>query len=205
MTTWYTSDWHLGHKNILHFGSGRPFASIEEHDTELVRRHNAVVAPSDTVVVLGDVAMGKIEESLALCKQMNGSKILVCGNHDRPAMTARRFDKMFSWIHRYREEGGFDGVWLEAPNTVELGDHSVLVSHYPYRGDSGEIDRFLDRRPVDTGGWLLHGHVHEAWRQRDKMINVGVDVWDFYPVSESKLAELITAAESGSTAAAGRR
>lgn len=125
MTTWYTSDWHFSHRNILHFGSGRPFDTIEEHDAELVRRHNVVVAPSDTVVVLGDVAMGCIEESLALCAQMNGHKILICGNHDRPAM-ARMPDKALSWIHRYREEGGFDDVWLEATDRVELGGQSVL-------------------------------------------------------------------------------
>ena len=193
MTTWFTADWHFGHARLLTFGAGRPFASIEEHDAELIRRHNALVSPQDTVWVLGDVAMGKIERSLALCAQMNGSKILVCGNHDRPAMAsaAQKFDKMFTWIHRYRDEGGFDGVWLAAPDYIELGGQSVLLSHYPYSGDSQETDRFLARRPADHGHWLLHGHVHDAWRQRARMINVGVDVWNYSPVAEETLAALI--------------
>lgn len=189
MTTWFTSDWHLGHKAILGFGEGRPFAWIEEHDAELVRRHNALVAPDDVVWVLGDVAMGKIEDSLALCAQMNGSKILICGNHDRPAMTTDEIKKT-RWTDRYRTEGGFEQVW-RWPQTIELAGHQVLACHYPYRGDSGETDRFLERRPTDGGGWLLHGHVHDKWRQRDKMINVGVDVWDYAPVSADVLEELI--------------
>ena len=48
-------------------------------------------------------------------------------------------------------------------------------------------------RPDDTGGWLLHGHIHENWRQRDRQINVGVDAWDFTPVSEEQIAALIAA------------
>ena len=55
-------------------------------------------------------------------------------------------------------------------------------------GDSGEEDRYVDRRPADDGGWLLHGHVHERWRWHRRMINVGVDVWDYRPVAEAALA-----------------
>lgn len=46
---------------------------------------------------------------------------------------------------------------------------------------------------MDDGGWLLHGHVHEQWRQHDRMINVGCDVWDYRPVAEAALAALIDA------------
>jgi calcineurin-like phosphoesterase family protein len=194
MTTWFTSDWHLGHKNILHFGTGRPFASIAEHDAELVRRHNALVDPDDEVWVLGDVAMGKIEESFALCAQMNGRKNLVCGNHDRPAMTSD-LEKRAKWAQRYKLEGGFSLVIPAELTQWELGlpsGQEVLLSHYPYSGDSQETERYLDRRPVDSGGWLLHGHVHEAWRQRGKMINVGVDVWNYSPVAATTLEALIT-------------
>ena len=39
---WFTSDTHWGHANILKYDN-RPFATIDEHDEELVRRWNAVV------------------------------------------------------------------------------------------------------------------------------------------------------------------
>ena len=42
----------------------------------------------------------------------------------------------------------------------------------------------------------LHGHVHEKWRQRGRMINVGVDAWGGYPVTDTHLATLITAGEN---------
>jgi calcineurin-like phosphoesterase family protein len=67
----------------------------------------------------------------------------------------------------------------------------VLACHFPYRGDSHDQDRYVEHRPVDEGAWLLHGHVHERWRVLDRMINVGVDVWDYRPVSEATLADLI--------------
>ena len=44
---------------------------------------------------------------------------------------------------------------------------------------------------MDDGAWLLCGHVHESWRQRGRMINVGVDAWGGRPVSEEALYELI--------------
>jgi len=43
----------------------------------------------------------------------------------------------------------------------------------------------LVHRPQDiTEGYdfYLVGHVHEKWKFRENMCNVGVDVWDFYPV-----------------------
>lgn len=89
MTTWFTSDWHLGHRNVVTLGEGRPFASIEEHDEALIARHNALVSPDDLVWVLGDVAMGDITASLAKCARMNGRKILICGNHDRTDIGSR--------------------------------------------------------------------------------------------------------------------
>lgn len=75
------SDTHFGHKNILNFeAESRPFATIEEHDGELVRRWNSVVKKNDTVWHLGDVLFG--EHSFDTLKRLNGVKHLVMGNHD---------------------------------------------------------------------------------------------------------------------------
>ena len=72
----------------------------------------------------------------------------------------------------------------------------MIACHFPYRGDSHDHDRFVAHRPVDRGAWLLHGHVHERWQERDRMINVGVDAWDYRPVAEEQLAGLIVDANS---------
>ncbi len=206
MTLWFTADWHLGHEKILQFEPGRPglgptmVDSIKEHDEILIERHNAVVAPDDVVWVLGDAAMGPITDSLAKCARMNGRKLLVCGNHDRPAMTTDP-DKRAAWIERYKTEGGFAEVYLtdgagqgrQSLNVHIPGARMVQVSHYPYTGDSQDTDRYADRRPRDEGVWLLHGHVHSGWvtRPDERMINVGVDVWDYQPVSADTVADIL--------------
>jgi calcineurin-like phosphoesterase family protein len=54
-----TSDTHFGHKRVIEFEAAhRPFATIEEHDRELIARWNATVKPKDTVWHLGDVYFG---------------------------------------------------------------------------------------------------------------------------------------------------
>lgn len=76
------SDTHFGHKKVIEFEAVlRPFATIEEHDAELVRRWNSVVGSKDTVWHLGDVLFG--EKSFEILGHLNGIKRLVMGNHDR--------------------------------------------------------------------------------------------------------------------------
>ena len=62
--TWFTSDPHFGHANIIRF-CDRPFDDVQAMNDALVHRWNAVVQPEDTVYVLGDVALGPIQESLS--------------------------------------------------------------------------------------------------------------------------------------------
>lgn len=190
---WFTSDWHFLHHKILGYGDGRPFDTIEEHDEALIARHNALVRPGDEVWVLGDVALGRIEDSLVLCARMNGDKTLLLGNHDRPAMT-KSPAKRAAWVERYLTEGGFSRVLLAEPAiTVRLpSGQLVLASHYPYRGDSrAGPDRYPERRPVDEGGWLVHGHTHSRERVNGHQIHVGVDAWGYGPVAAQQVMELI--------------
>jgi calcineurin-like phosphoesterase family protein len=77
-----TPDTHFGHKRVIEFEAAhRPFASIEEHDRELIARWNATVNPKDTVWHLGDVFFGGRHNHWPLA-QLHGIKRLVLGNHD---------------------------------------------------------------------------------------------------------------------------
>ena len=80
---WVTSDLHFNHLNILKYEPvSRPFVSIDEMNEVLISRWNQVVKPNDTVYVLGDLAMGRIEDSRACIERLNGKIILIRGNHD---------------------------------------------------------------------------------------------------------------------------
>jgi calcineurin-like phosphoesterase family protein len=84
---------------------------------------------------------------------------------------------------------------------IEIAGQSVLLNHMPYREEIAEyqptnngkppILKYMDFRPKDKDLWLLHGHVHEKWKIRDRMINVGVDVWDFFPVSIIEIEKIL--------------
>ncbi len=76
------SDTHFGHRKVIEFEPvHRPFATIEQHDRELVERWNATVKPKDTVWHLGDVYFGG-KDAHAILGELNGLKRLVLGNHD---------------------------------------------------------------------------------------------------------------------------
>jgi calcineurin-like phosphoesterase family protein len=79
----FIADTHFGHRGIIEFSETkpfRPFASIEEHDEELVRRWNATVHHKDIMWHLGDFCFGK--RNLEIAARLNGNKKLVMGNHD---------------------------------------------------------------------------------------------------------------------------
>lgn len=79
--TWFISDTHFGHKNILEYEkSYRPFDEIEEMNEVLIDRWNSVVCNHDIIYHLGDFCFGR--NSLEIAKRLNGKKKLVLGNHD---------------------------------------------------------------------------------------------------------------------------
>lgn len=193
---WFRSDDHLGHENILRL-SGRPFASLDEMHEVMIARHNALVSPQDMVWFHGDVALGKLDESLKLIHRFNGRKRLIMGNHDRGWQGHKRVRPMD--IQRYRD-AGFETLNLTPESPSPTGDVAmilpgwlgpVLLSHLPATGDSHAEDRYRKHRPEPSPYWRICGHVHEAWRVRDRQINVGVDAWDFTPVHASQLVEIM--------------
>ncbi|WP_258934193.1 hypothetical protein [Nesterenkonia pannonica] len=52
MTTFFTSDHHFGHANIIRY-CDRPFADVAEMDEAMIDRWNETVSPDDEVWVLG--------------------------------------------------------------------------------------------------------------------------------------------------------
>ncbi len=179
MATFFTSDLHFGHVRIIEL-CNRPFSSIDEMNNELTWRWNCLVDPGDRVYILGDLALGSINDSLRLVEKLNGIKYLVPGNHDRCWTGNKRIRPVD--ILRYTDIG----VHILPEDFTE--ERGWRLSHFPYSGDSHEEDRYASHRPVPGSELvLLHGHVHEKWKRNGNQINVGVDVWDFYPVHENTI------------------
>ena len=65
MTVFFTADTHLGHKNII-TSTNRPFKSVAEMDSAIVKRWNERVTPQDLVYHLGDFAFDDQDPYLEL-------------------------------------------------------------------------------------------------------------------------------------------
>lgn len=197
---WFTSDTHFGHRNIIPLSS-RPFIllngdpDIERHNQTLIENINACVGPRDLLVHHGDVALGKIADSLPLVGLLNGYKVLIPGNHDR-VFSGEKQKSRTRFDPEYRKV--FQEIWPEIVKVFvpQLGVQ-VTMSHFPYHGDSQENDRHVDKRPVDHDGRpLIHGHIHEKRRTERNMFNVGVDVNDYKPVHHTVLRDWIKSLDS---------
>lgn len=77
--TYFIADTHFDEEAIRLY-ENRPFVSATAMNETMIARWNAVVTGEDTVWVLGDFgAAGREAEVLSL---LNGTKLLVKGNHD---------------------------------------------------------------------------------------------------------------------------
>lgn len=190
---YFWSDPHFAHANILKFEPNRKeflsCSTIEEHDEALINLYNKVVKPSDTCYFLGDVCFDKTPATRDKLLRLNGTKILIRGNHD-----AGHSDGFFL-------SAGFTAIVDEC--IISIGKAKVRLSHYPYypswwvrllmRLHIRKPIRALHKRPKNDGKWLLHGHIHSAAKNIpwNKQIHVGLDSWKGRPISADKILDII--------------
>jgi calcineurin-like phosphoesterase family protein len=176
--TYYWSDPHFGHRNVIEYEK-RPFADITEMNETMIANYNSVVGANDRCVWVGDCFLTGIAQAQQIMERLNGIKIVVLGNHDK------RPNQML--------KAGFAFACYEMK--VKIAGYDVLISHYPYADetDTRHETKYQDRRPLNTGLWLIHGHSHSnGWGKfKDRMVNVGVDLWGFTPVSQDSIAQHI--------------
>ena len=168
MKTFFTSDLHLGHNNIIKY-CNRPFKSLEHMNMELIRRWNERIKKEDFVYHIGDFCFrntsnrgeGIKNKAQEWIDQLNGNKIFHKGNHD-------------------------------GNNSLKTKMHNCVINY-------GNIDYFLTHKPIHYNNKYpinLVGHVHEKWKIRKTednilLVNVGVDVWNFYPVTMEEILHRI--------------
>jgi calcineurin-like phosphoesterase family protein len=160
VTVFFTSDTHFGDPRVLRIDK-RPFKTIPAHDEALIERWNAAVSAADEVWHLGDFTLetepARIE---ALLGRLNGRKRLISGNNDGPATLAA---------------AGWESV--QAYAEVEVNGRNLVLCHYPFRTWHNM-----------SRGWIdLHGHSHGRLAHKTRQYDVGVDVWDYRPVTLSTI------------------
>nr|MBI4156788.1 metallophosphoesterase [Candidatus Woesearchaeota archaeon] len=82
MKIFITADHHFHHKNIIEYCK-RPFKTVEEMDNIMTEKWNKKVGKDDLVIHLGDFALGNKEKVKETREKLNGTIVLIKGNHDR--------------------------------------------------------------------------------------------------------------------------
>lgn len=195
----FTSDTHFGHKNIIKYCE-RPFSDYEVMDSQLIKNWNSVVGDTDVVYHLGDLALGPSERWDWILKSLNGYKVFVVGNHDR-IFAGEKPRQREKWDEKYHE--WFDEVY-DNYEGLTLSDGTVVnLSHFPYEADHMDESRYMAYRLPDRGVPLIHGHTHAEFvkmgqdarvsrsKARTPQVHVGMDAWDYRPVSEDEVIELL--------------
>lgn len=150
METYFTSDTHLWHKNILSF-ENRPFNSTEEMTEKMIENWNKQVNNNDIVYHLGDLSLGNYSKTEDALKRLKGKIILIKGNHDH--------DKHYKKINQQ----GLLHEYHEIGISLKYQKHQMWLTHYPFE---------IGVRPRK---WSIHGHIHGEESSYRNQINVGVD------------------------------
>lgn len=120
----------------------------------LIARWNERVKDDDIVWVLGDFAMGRDDPAIYF-NRLRGRKRLVFGNHDGPKV--------------------FRLPWeVKVPFTeIKLNGHNITLCHYAMRVWN----------KAHRGALQLFGHSHGGMPGNSQSLDVGVDCWNFYPIT----------------------
>lgn len=162
---YFTSDLHLGHKNIIRL-CNRPFSSVDEMDRVLIQNWNKKVHKNDSVYILGDLMFRNEKPPEEYLRQLKGKKHLLVGNHDR------------QWIKTCDLSQFFESV--EKLDFVSDGKRQMTLCHYP-----------MMSWPHIQRSYMVFGHIHnntdaDYWpliAQSERMLNAGVDINGFAPVT----------------------
>lgn len=172
--TFYTSDHHFGHFNVINH-CNRPFKTLEEMDITLIKKWNEVVPKDGVVFHLGDLIWSSVRLSRArwILSQLNGRIFWCYGNHDEDDFKLTRDLATNSWI-----ELSADVL------SIRVGTDRVFMSHYAHT--------IWPRS--HKGTWHLYGHSHGTLPDDPNSLkmDVGVDTNDFKPYAHKDIARIMS-------------
>ena len=184
--------------------SFKAICDIERHEDAIIGNINEIVGRDDELWILGDLSYRcTVEHTLDCLRRIDCRHLhMIIGNHDRNFRLRSNdvlYADVFESIDDYRE------INMEMPLLGESGEpaghtapQTVGMSHFPRLSSMlqehddwpGNWNEFADDAP-DCEGWLLYGHTHQDVPDGTdpRCVNVGLDAWDFKPVSEQRILE----------------
>ena len=155
MTTWFCSDLHFMHKNIVSFTDRKLVASQDNHTEWLIDIWNSTVNNADKVFHLGDFSFShKYDVIASLVKKLKGQKFFIKGNHDRSEILDRlKEDHLIQDWYHYKE--------------IKIGGIVTCLFHSPITSWNQQ----------GRGSLHLHGHSHGSLKEsKGKILDVGIDM-----------------------------
>jgi len=155
MTTYFVSDLHFFHKNIVSFTDRGKFTTQENHTEWLIELWNQQVQKGDFVWHLGDFSFGNTEQTVQITKQLNGQIFMLKGNHDK----AQTLENLKSC--------GLIQDWYDYKE-IKIQDTPTVLFHFPVAAWHRQ----------GYGSYHLHGHSHSNLKQefqQGKILDVGLD------------------------------
>ena len=143
-----TADTHFGHPAIIKY-CNRPFQNVEQMDRKLIKNWNATVNHSDIVYHLGDFALGPKQYKQKILEQLNGTIILIRGNHDKTVAHCKSLG-----FHEVHDSLIVGNVLMRHVGFKYIPTINVSVENWDYRPI-----------PLPTPRNFLHlcGHSHDAF------------------------------------------
>ena len=184
MKRFFSSDWHLGHKNISgpkmsNWPNGyRTFDSPQEMDEDIIKNVNNMIQYHDHLFYLGDFSLGaKVQEyrDRINCRQIT----FILGNHDDP----RNIERVFGIMNTH--------------HVLEIKEKGVhyFLSHYAHR-----VWNKSHRDSIH-----LYGHSHDSLDREGeewgRSMDVSVDsayrlFGEYRPFTEDEILRIMSKRES---------
>lgn len=180
--TFIIADTHFAHANVTEYEPERKTALGAHPDQRMMELWNETVSPTDTVLHLGDFAF-KSEAVQRWAQELNGTKYLLRGNHDRSPQTY--FENGFAEVIDFPKKGE------PAYHITDVDGIRILFSHYPIVSDGYDdirwryLSNIFDKQQCHIN---IHGHVHSMQLNEKFCINASVEVIRYRPV---RLRELL--------------
>lgn len=168
----FTSDTHFHHDKQFLF-EPRGFKSIQEHDENIIKNWNNIIAPDDEVYHLGDVFLNDNKEGLKILSKLNGKIHIIIGNHDTDTRIKllENHPKVIEVIYAKR---------------IKIGKHLFFLSHYP------TITANYDDKKLHEHLINLHGHLHDLskfYNNNPYVYNVALDAHNNRPIELQEILD----------------